>query len=63
MGSFGKSLKIKTTITYMRFAELEYYQRRFERLFELILVFQGGFGVRYIRVFCEFPIMNHYCGS
>jgi len=25
------------------FAELKYYQRRSERLFELILVFQGGF--------------------
>jgi len=30
-------------------------QGRSERLFELILVFRGGFGMRYIRVFCKFP--------
>jgi len=28
------------------FAELKYYQRKSERLFELILIFQGSFGVR-----------------
>jgi len=38
----------------MLFDELKYYQRKSERLFELILVFQSSFGVRYIRVFCKF---------
>jgi len=37
------------------FAEKKYYQRRSKRLFKLILVFQGNFDVRYIRVFCKFP--------
>jgi len=45
MGSFCKSLKIEKTIAYAfnNVAELKYHQRRSERLFELILVFQGGF--------------------
>jgi len=38
----------------MLFAELKYYQKRSERLFEVILVFQGSFGVCYIRVFVNF---------
>jgi len=44
--NFCKPLKIEKTITYAFnnvFAVLKYYQRRSERLFELILVFQGGF--------------------
>jgi len=42
-----KSLKIKKPIVYgfNYVSELKYYQRKSERLFELILVLQGGFFV------------------
>jgi len=65
LGTFCKLLKIKKTIVYafkLRFAELKYYQRRSERLFELILVCQSSFCVCYIRVFVNFlddPYRGH----
>jgi len=46
MGSFCKSMKIKKTIT---FAELK------KEVYKIILIFQGVFGMRYIRMFCKFP--------
>jgi len=39
----AKNWKNTCLCYWLCFAELKYYQRRSERLFELILVFQGGF--------------------
>jgi len=51
MGSICKSLKIEKTIVYA----VNNVLLNLTRLFELILVFQDGFGMYYIRVFCNFP--------
>jgi len=58
MGSFCKSLKIEKTVVCDFYNVLNwsiYYQRRSERLFEVVLVFQISSGVCCIRMFCKFP--------
>jgi len=58
MGSFCKSLKIEKTIAYAFNNVLLNWgvtkEGMYERHFELTLVFQGGFGVCYIRVFSNY---------
>jgi len=66
MSSFCKSLKIKKTICdnmpifLQCFRELKYYQRRSDRLFKLILVFQGSFWCALYVLECFVNLLDLY---